>query len=64
MIIFEKEDKDISIGIVYNFLNLKNPCLVVKDGNRETRYASFVSKEAADEFVQIFGNFLNARLIK
>ena len=41
----------------------KKPCLIVKCGNTETKYASFNDEYSAREFMNIFASFVGAPLI-
>ncbi len=36
----------------------KKPCLCITEGNVMTKYASFHSKEAAEEFMQLLAEFI------
>lgn len=42
----------------------KKPVLAIRRGNTATKYASFNSKEAAEEFMDILAAFVGAKEIK
>lgn len=50
------------IGVSY-MPTRKKPCLVVRVGNTETKYATFNNEESARAFMNIFAMFTGAPLI-
>jgi len=50
----------VSIGVETEMPYRKKPCLVVKKGNTGTKYASFNNMESAQEFMNIFAEFVGA----
>ena len=48
----------IGIGVDKAMPGRKKPCLVVFDGNCETKYASFNNEYAADRFMEILADFV------
>ena len=56
-------DKEIFIGISL-IPNRKKMCLVVKEGNTLTKYATFNNDEAAMDFMNIFAEFIGAEKIE
>ena len=51
---------EISIGVIDMKPARKRPSLCVIQGNVITRYASFTSESAADEFMEILANLTGA----
>ena len=51
---------DIRIGVMDMSPARKKPCLVVMDGNKVVKYASFNNDMAADEFMDILADFIGA----
>ena len=58
MLGIENKEKDLSIGVAYMHYR-KKPCLVVRRGNVQTKYASFNDIESAYLFLDEFTELLN-----
>lgn len=58
-----KGGRKITIGIGI-LPDRKKPCLMIREGNVSTKYASFNNDEAAYKFMDIFADFIGAERIE